>query len=107
MAEFLHSFVYRLQALGNHSFKIRIMSMKYVCVAVLLLFISSLSGQNTDTLSITDESLIIDATQDTIPKDGAILTKETTTKIQIADPSMEDWKSGKSKFPPKPKDMWE
>jgi OmpA-OmpF porin, OOP family len=35
------------------------------------------------------------------------LTQERITKIDIAERNMEDWKSGKSKYPPKPKNMWE
>ena len=106
MAEFLHSFVNRFKALGNHSYKIRIMSIKYYCLAILLMWINCLTGQRNDTLPDNIESLKIETSHDTTPED-AILTKETTKKIEIADQSMEDWKSGKSKFPPKPKNMWE
>lgn len=82
-------------------------------MTILLLWYHSSMGQ-TDSVSNTnkkisinpDRTLITNENQDTIPAD-TILSRETTTKIEIADPAMADWKSGKSKFPPKPKNMYE
>jgi len=113
MAEFLHSFVKRFKALRNHSFKLRIMSIKYCCLAILLSWfdtsmgqVESPSGQDKNPDPNTDKSLLIKSNQDTIPFD-TILSRETTSKIELADPSTADWKSGKSIFPPKPKTMLE
>lgn len=76
--------------------------MKYCFSALFLLWIHASIGQVSDSLGDTDKSLIIK----TSTEDNSIV-KESTSKIVIADPSMADWQSGKAKFPPKPKNMWE
>lgn len=80
------------------------MSVKYCLFFILFMWINASIGQKADSLKTVDSGLTDG--RDTIPPD-AVLTRETTSKIQIADQNMEDWKSGKSKYPPKPKNMWE
>ncbi|HEX5624736.1 MAG TPA: OmpA family protein [Saprospiraceae bacterium] len=73
---------------------------------VFLFWLNPSFAQQQDTVPATDKSLIQSAPTDTT-RIEITTTQETVSSIQIGDPASEDWKSGKSKYPPKPKNMWE
>jgi OmpA-OmpF porin, OOP family len=104
MAKFLHSFVKNSKNLRDHSYNMRCISLKHLILTLLLVSSFALTSQIKSTSPDDDKNRFIPAAIDTSSPE---LTQERITKIDIAERNMEDWKSGKSKYPPKPKNMWE
>jgi OmpA-OmpF porin, OOP family len=82
----------------------RCISLKHLILTLLLVSSFALTSQIKSTSPDDDKNRFIPAAIDTSSPE---LTQERITKIDIAERNMEDWKSGKSKYPPKPKNMWE
>lgn len=81
------------------------MATKFYHVLLLILWANFTFGQQHDTIPDRQDNSLISTSDTTGTNDG--LTKVTKSKIVLGNSNEADWKSGKAKYPPKPKHMWE
>lgn len=78
---------------------------KFYQVLLLMLWANFTFGQQNDTIPERQDNSLISKTDTSGTESG--LNKVTKTKIVLGNTNEADWKSGKAKYPPKPKHMWE